>query len=87
MGTSNVTVRVDDELKKQAEELFSDLGLTMTAAMMIFMKQAVREQRIPFELTRNRPNRITARAIAEMRENRISKKYKNIKEHMEELDR
>lgn len=87
MGTSNVTVRVDDELKKQAEELFSDLGLTMTAAMMIFMKQAVREQRIPFELTRNRPNRITARAIAEMRENRISKKYDNIKELMDELDR
>ena len=86
MGTSNVTVRVDDELKKQAEELFSDLGLTMTAAMMIFMKQAVREQRIPFELTRNRPNRITARAIAEMRENRTAKKYDNIKELMEELD-
>lgn len=56
MGTSNVTVRVDDELKKQAEELFTDLGLTMTAAMLAFMKQAVREQRIPFELTRNRPN-------------------------------
>jgi DNA-damage-inducible protein J len=53
MSTVNVTIRMDDELKKQAEILFSDLGLNMTTAFTVFVKQAVREQRIPFTLTKD----------------------------------
>lgn len=53
MATVNVTIRMDESLKKQAEELFSDFGLTMNAAFTMFAKQAVREQRIPFEISRN----------------------------------
>ena len=53
MGTTNITIRMDDELKKQAEELFADLGLNMTTAIIAFTKQAVREQRIPFIISRN----------------------------------
>jgi DNA-damage-inducible protein J len=63
MSTVNVTIRMDDELKKQAEELFSDLGLSMTAALIAFTKQAVREQRIPFSISRNVPNLETIAAI------------------------
>lgn len=54
MSTVNVTIRLDEVLKKQAEELFSDFGLTLNAAFTMFAKQAVREQRIPFEVTRNK---------------------------------
>ena len=36
MSTTNITIRMDSELKKQAEELFSDLGLSMTAAITVF---------------------------------------------------
>ncbi len=68
MSTTNITIRMDSELKKQAEELFSDLGLSMTAAFTVFAKQAVREQRIPFELTRDVPNAETLAAIAEVGE-------------------
>lgn len=53
MSTVNVTIRMDDELKKQAEILFSDLGLNMTTAFTVFVKQAVREQRIPFALSKD----------------------------------
>lgn len=53
MANVNVTLRMDEQLKKQADELFSDFGLTFNAAMTMFVKQAVREQRIPFEITRN----------------------------------
>lgn len=53
MATVNVTIRMDENLKKQADELFSDLGLSLSAAITMFAKQAVREQRIPFEVTRN----------------------------------
>jgi DNA-damage-inducible protein J len=59
MATVNVTIRMDETLKKQADELFSDFGLTLNAAFTMFAKQAVREQRIPFEITRN-PAVVTA---------------------------
>ena len=50
MSTTSITIRIDAELKKQAEELFQELGMNMTTAITIFTKAAVREQRIPFEL-------------------------------------
>ena len=50
MSTTGVTIRMDEQLKKQAEELFAELGMNMTTALTIFTKAAVRQQRIPFEL-------------------------------------
>ena len=53
MANINVTLQRDENLKLQSEELFKDLGLSLSAAINIFIKQAVREQRIPFEIKRN----------------------------------
>ena len=53
MANINVTIRMDENLKLQSEELFKDLGLSLSAAINIFIKQAVREQRIPFEIKLN----------------------------------
>ena len=47
---TNVTIRMDERLKQQSEALFSEMGLSMTTAITMFIKQAVREQRIPFEI-------------------------------------
>ncbi len=41
MATTNINVRVDSELKKSAESLFSDLGLNMSTAITMFLKSAV----------------------------------------------
>jgi len=41
---------MDEELKKQAETLFDEIGMNMTTAFTIFAKAAVRQQKIPFEL-------------------------------------
>lgn len=65
MGTVNVTLRMDKELKAQAEALFEDMGLSLNAACRIFLTQAVKEQRIPFEITRRVPDRATRKAIDE----------------------
>ncbi len=51
--TATINVKTDLELKKQAEELFSDLGMNMTTALNVFLRQSVRENRIPFEITRD----------------------------------
>ncbi len=61
--TANLCVRIDPELKAQAENLFSDLGMNLTTAITVFFRQAVRENRIPFTVTRDRPNRETAAAM------------------------
>lgn len=53
--TTNINFKTDTFLKKQAEALFSDLGMNMTTALNIFLRQAVRENRIPFEITRDVP--------------------------------
>ena len=89
MATTNITIRMDEQLKKQAEELFSDLGLSMTAALIAFTRQAVREQRIPFNLSRNVPNAETIAAIDEVEEMKLNpqkyKGYDNVDEMMTEL--
>lgn len=47
---ANLNIHVDDTLKKQAEMIFSDLGITLSAATTMFLKQVVRHNGIPFEL-------------------------------------
>lgn len=47
---ANLNIRVDDTLKKQAEAIFSELGISLSAATTIFLKQVVRYNGIPFEL-------------------------------------
>lgn len=63
MKNVNVTLRVDEDLKKQADELFSELGLNLTTAFNIFLRQSVREQQIPFQVTKNVPNTVTLAAM------------------------
>ena len=63
MKNVNVTLRVDEDLKKQAEALFSELGMNLTTAFNIFLRQSVREQQIPFQITKNIPNAVTLAAV------------------------
>ena len=51
METANVTVRMERQTRDDAAELFSELGISTTQAINMFLKQSVREQRIPFEVT------------------------------------
>ena len=52
--TTSMNLRIDKKLKKDAETLFETLGINMTTAINIFLKQAVREQGIPFQITANK---------------------------------
>ena len=88
MESINMTLRVDSELKKQAEELFSDLGLSMSDAITVFMKQAVREQRIPFTISREyNYNDETIQAIENVRNRQnLSRGFSSVQELMENLN-
>lgn len=64
-GSTNVSIRMDSDLKAQADALFGELGMNMSTAFNIFARQAVREGRIPFEISLNQPNRDTVAAMLE----------------------
>ena len=73
MATTNINVRVDSELKQNAENLFNDLGLNMSVAITMFLKSAVSHDGIPFELKRQAPNADTIAALAEYEEMKRNK--------------
>ena len=65
MPTTNITIRMDSELKTRAEHLFDELGMNMSTAFNIFVRQALREGGIPFRITADTPNRETLKAMQE----------------------
>ena len=64
-NTTNVTIRMDADLKAQADALFNELGMNMTTAFNIFVRQSLREGGIPFEVKLEQPNKETIAAMLE----------------------
>lgn len=90
MATTNVSIRMDTELKAQADELFAELGMNLSTAFNIFVRQSLREGGIPFEIRTDRPNKETIAAMLEAE--RIAKdpnvkKYSDVEEALRELKR
>lgn len=70
MAQATLSMRVDDTLKKNFDNICNDFGLTSTAAITVFMKAVVRERRIPFEIkasTKEQINKDAWAAFLEMR--------------------
>ena len=62
---SNVSFRIDTDVKNQAERLFAELGLNMTTAFNIFLRQSIREGAIPFNITTSTPTNTVIAAMLE----------------------
>lgn len=65
MNTVTTSIRTDSQLKKAADQLFAELGMNFSTAVNIFLRQAVREQALPFRPTRDVPNAETLAAMQE----------------------
>ncbi|GHV48843.1 hypothetical protein FACS1894204_13290 [Synergistales bacterium] len=50
MAQASVNIRMDSEVKRQADSLFSSLGLNMSVAVNMFVRQALMQRRIPFDV-------------------------------------
>ena len=89
MSKVSTNINLDSDLKKSAQELFYDLGLDLTTAVTLFLKQYVREQAIPFEIKREIPNSETTAAMNEFYEMQIHpkkyKRYPSFKAAMQEI--
>ena len=87
--TTNLNIRTDKNIKDQAEEIFNQLGLNMTTAINMFLRTAVRENGIPFELKLDTPNKDTKAASEEgskLFTDDSVKGYNSIKELRDALD-
>lgn len=87
--STNLNIRIDSELKNEAEDLFKRLGLNISSAINVFLTQSVREQAIPFEIREDRPNKDLIKALKEVEKMEKNpekyKSYNNIDELIEEL--
>ncbi len=89
-NTTNVSIRMDADLKAQADELFAELGMSLSTAFNIFVRQSLREGGLPFEVKLERPNQETAAAMREaerIARDPKAKGYRNTGELFAELDK
>ncbi|MBO5260762.1 MAG: type II toxin-antitoxin system RelB/DinJ family antitoxin [Coprococcus sp.] len=90
MANTNITMRIDEKLKAQLQELMSDLGLDVTTFFTMAARQAVREQRIPFRIAREIPNKETIAAFDEVEEMKKNpdkiKSYSSFSELLQEVE-
>jgi DNA-damage-inducible protein J len=85
-NTTNLNIRIDEDLKRQAEAIFSELGLNMSTAINMFLRYSVRYGGIPFELRVEKPNADTLAAIDDVNNNRnMSKTFTSIDDLIEDL--
>ena len=89
-STTNISIRMDSDLKAQADALFNELGMNISTAFNIFVRQSLREGRIPFEISLNQPNKETIAAMLEAE--RIGKDpsvkgYTNLDEMFADLEK
>ena len=74
MAKVNTNISLDPELKAQATALFKNIGLDLSTAISLFLSQAVREKKIPFEIKLDIPNKTTIAAFNEKNEMKKNKK-------------
>lgn len=87
MNKVATSITLDPQLKSSAQALFDDLGLDLSSAVTLFLKQAVREQAIPFRIGKDFPNETTVAALNEYSEMKNNKeKYKRYSSFSEILD-
>ena len=88
--TETINIRIEPNLKKQAEEILNYLGLTMSEAVNLFFKQVVINDGIPFEIKKPKYNRKTIKAMKEAewisKHPDKVKQFNNLDELWEDLD-
>lgn len=88
--TTNFSVRMDSDIKKQCENLYSELGMNLTTAINVFLRQSLRVGGFPFDVKLDQPNRETVAAMLEAERiayNPDVKKYSDVEEALRELKR
>lgn len=87
---SAINVNVDSDIKEQANNLFTSLGLNMSTAINMFLRKAINDGGIPFEVKKPKPNRQLLKALKEaekIEKGKIkAKSYHSVEELIEDLE-
>lgn len=89
MAKIATSISIDADVKTKAQELFADLGLDLSTAINIFLRQSIRENCIPFNIQREVPNADTVAAMREAEELSKSgeyKRYHSFQELLQEVE-
>ena len=62
---TSMTIRTDADIKLQAQRLFTNLGMDMSTAINLFLRQAIKHQGLPFDVNLRKPNTTTMKAISD----------------------
>ena len=89
MARTSMNISLDPQLKQDSQELFADLGIDLSTAITLFLKQSLRVQGLPFAVTRENPNAETAAALNEYHEMKAHpekyERYASFKDAMDEV--
>ncbi len=83
--SSTITVRVDEKIKKEANNIFKEIGLDMSTAINVYLKQVIRSNGIPFPVSADVPNAVTIKAIEDAERGQLTT-FSSIDELMEDLN-
>ena len=85
MSKTSMSIRLDSEIKEQAQQVFNHLGMDMTTAINIFLRQAIQYQGLPFDV-RLDENRKLLQVLTDLDQNRnISQSFESVSDLMEDL--
>ena len=85
MSKTRMSIRLDSEVKEQAQQVFNHLGMDMTTAINIFLRQAIQYQGLPFDV-RLDENRKLLQVLTDLDQNRnISQSFESVSDLMEDL--
>ena len=90
MASTNFSVRMDSDVKKQCEILYGELGMNLTTAINVFLRQSLRVGGFPFEVRLDQPNTETIAAMLEaerIAKDASIKHYSDVEEALRELKR
>lgn len=87
-NTTNFSVRMDSDIKKQCEAMYSELGINLTTAINVFLRQSLRVGGFPFDVRIEKPNKETIAAMLEaerIAHDSSAKRYSDVEEALKAL--
>lgn len=85
MSKTSMSIRLDSEVKEQAQQVFNHLGMDMTTAINIFLRQAIQYQGLPFDVKIDE-NRKLLQVVTDVDQNRnMSRSFESVSDLMEDL--
>ena len=85
MSKTSMSIRLDSEVKEQAQQVFNSLGMDMTTAINIFLRQAIQYQGLPFDVRLDESRKLVE-VLADLDQNRnMSQSFVSVSDMMEDL--